>query len=621
MNRPRHLARSVSSTLAIFVSLQPALAAPEGTGSAFTVPLPEVTYPLPVVENYTAQIGADTWGRSVNAYDPRHNPVIQILSGFDEIWQLGDEDWRNGGANGDGAMDYSRTRIVDPQIWAQNMEYVLAVTGETRDREAALLAYLDDRRHKGVSVLDGFGPFEEIYREHSGAHTTIEVEIDPAKARAEQQDDEGGVGSTDSDLGAFVEFMEAMRGPEGTSSRAKYFFASPRPWRMTDTGEVIETGTEMLGDAEIKTYDSNVAIVPALLSARETRGRNKDAAFPSGHTNAGYISALAYAYAFPERYSEMLTRASELGESRIVAGMHSPLDVIGGRIMATAIGAAYLNSPQYNPLKQAARENIHEVFSAAIPEGVSLMEYAQSGEGDLWADDAANKALYRERLTYGFAQDPETAGQEMIVPHGAEALLESRQPYLDDMQRRVVLYTTGIDSGYPVIDQSNGWGRLDLVAAADGYGAFPGDVIVDMDATQGGFSAADSWDNDISGPGMLTKRGSGELTLTGRNSFEGGTVLEEGRLVVRDASALGAGELLVRGGTLAVTGEGLALQSPLTIEGGKLELTFDETPEAGERLTLLTAPGIEGSFEEVVAEGLEFEVEESDDEIAIIING
>ncbi|MDI5791362.1 hypothetical protein PO124_32055 [Bacillus licheniformis] len=37
----------------------------------------------------------------------------------------------------------------------------------------------------------------------------------------------------------------------------------------------------------------------------------------------------AMAYAIPERYQELLTRASELGHNRIVAGMHSPLDVMG----------------------------------------------------------------------------------------------------------------------------------------------------------------------------------------------------------------------------------------------------------------------------------------------------
>ncbi|MFX7816341.1 hypothetical protein ABTK28_20540, partial [Acinetobacter baumannii] len=90
---------------------------------------------------------------------------------------------------------------------------------------------------------------------------------------------------------------------------------------------------------------------------------------------------------------------------------------------------------------------------------------------------------------------------------GAEVLLETRFPYLSADQRRVVLKTTELASGYPVLDDAEGWGRLNLFAAADGYGAFNGNVIVSMDATQGGFNAADTWRNAISGAGKLTLQG------------------------------------------------------------------------------------------------------------------
>lgn len=118
--------------------------------------------------------------------------------------------------------------------------------------------------------------------------------------------------------------MKVMRGPEGTTSPAKYFYSTPRPWRMNAKGEVIETGTETIGDRKFETYETDPGvIVPALKYARENRGRGKDGGFPSGHTNAAYLAAITYAYVVPERFSELLTAASELGESRIVAGMHS----------------------------------------------------------------------------------------------------------------------------------------------------------------------------------------------------------------------------------------------------------------------------------------------------------
>jgi len=46
----------------------------------------------------------------------------------------------------------------------------------------------------------------------------------------------------------------------------------------------------------------------------------------------------------------------------------------------------------------------------------------------------------------------------------------------------------------------------------------------------------------------LIKRGPGTLVLTAASTFSGGTVVEEGELVVRDAAALGSGAVEVRGG-------------------------------------------------------------------------
>lgn len=72
---------------------------------------------------------------------------------------------------------------------------------------------------------------------------------------------------------------------------------------MNDKGEVIETGKETIGDRSFESHDSDPGvIVPALKYARENRGRGKDGGFPSGHTNAAYLAAIAYAYAVPERF-------------------------------------------------------------------------------------------------------------------------------------------------------------------------------------------------------------------------------------------------------------------------------------------------------------------------------
>ncbi|MBN8457690.1 MAG: autotransporter-associated beta strand repeat-containing protein [Verrucomicrobia bacterium] len=64
----------------------------------------------------------------------------------------------------------------------------------------------------------------------------------------------------------------------------------------------------------------------------------------------------------------------------------------------------------------------------------------------------------------------------------------------------------------------------------------------------------------LAGTGVLTKNGSGNLTLsnTGANSFSGGTILNAGGIVLADATAnstgLGTGPLTFNGGTLTMAG-------------------------------------------------------------------
>jgi len=57
----------------------------------------------------------------------------------------------------------------------------------------------------------------------------------------------------------------------------------------------------------------------------------------------------------------------------------------------------------------------------------------------------------------------------------------------------------------------------------------------------------------LSGSGQLLKTGSGWLTLTGTNTYAGGTNLAEGVVVADAAGALGSGDLTFTGGTLRLT--------------------------------------------------------------------
>jgi fibronectin-binding autotransporter adhesin len=58
----------------------------------------------------------------------------------------------------------------------------------------------------------------------------------------------------------------------------------------------------------------------------------------------------------------------------------------------------------------------------------------------------------------------------------------------------------------------------------------------------------------LSGAGNLVKNNSGALTLSGSNTYSGGTALAAGTLAINNASALGTGTLTITGGTLDSTG-------------------------------------------------------------------
>jgi len=71
-----------------------------------------------------------------------------------------------------------------------------------------------------------------------------------------------------------------------------------------------------------------------------------------------------------------------------------------------------------------------------------------------------------------------------------------------------------------------------------------------------------------SGPGSLTKTGSGALTLTGQSSYTGGTVVSSGTLIAGNAQAVGTGTVTVQSGGTFLTDSGIAISNPVVLSGG-----------------------------------------------------
>lgn len=539
------------------------------------------------------------------------NAGVRLLQRFLDLWKpatlLVDAGINSTGCQtitaytGDG-MDGT---ILNAAVHQGNIQYSIDLTA-ARTASQAEAAYYDDRRNKGYSITDGLGPLTSAYR--TAAQQTTTITSIPSDATTALYSDSGnnlGVDTAggNTSFGDVVNFVgtKVTNGDFASAEPTKRFYKYARPWR----------------------WSSSVVVVPTLVPAKGTTAAT-DGGFPSGHTAEGMRDALALAYVLPERFQELVARAQELGDNRIMAGMHSRLDVMGGRMLGIAAAVYGLNNQVTADDRKAAYDQAHAVLMNAVGASdlTAFYDYAHSGVNDRFSDAASVKAKATQRLAYGFATMGDTT-KSASVPKGAEVLLETRLPYLTADQRRVVLKTTAIGSGYPLLDDDEGYGRLNLVAAADGYGAFNGDVTVSMDASLGGFNVADSWRNDIAGAGKLTKQGSGTLTLTGANTYTGGTVVQNGSLVAGGVNALGKGVVYLNGNGVLKIASGIALQARgdyvqtgnavLSVTAGSaaalqvagtatlgsgstLRLAFGNTPSAGQVIPVIQAGKLSGQF-------------------------
>ncbi|MDP9567739.1 UNVERIFIED_ORG: membrane-associated phospholipid phosphatase [Kosakonia oryzae] len=212
--------------------------------------------------------------------------------------------------------------------------------------------------------------------------------------------------------------------------------------------------------------NNSIHLVPDDVVVKDNKAYTADGgSFPSGHTNTGYTDSLLMAEMIPERFDALLTRGARYGYSRVVLGVHYPLDVIGSRMVAERNVAHYLNDAKYRALFNEARDQLRAALEKEC--GTSLAQCAQSAGKDDPYRDPAMRDFYRFTMTYNLPQQKGTE-KKLKVPEGADVLLEAALPNLSASQRRALMVKTAIPAGYPLSgdnDEQSFWQRLNLSAA------------------------------------------------------------------------------------------------------------------------------------------------------------
>jgi len=69
--------------------------------------------------------------------------------------------------------------------------------------------------------------------------------------------------------------------------------------------------------------------------------------YPSGHATMGYSMGLVLAQIEPVHASQIMARASEYAENRLVCGMHFRSDIVAGQALGGIVAAKLMANPAF----------------------------------------------------------------------------------------------------------------------------------------------------------------------------------------------------------------------------------------------------------------------------------
>jgi acid phosphatase (class A) len=141
------------------------------------------------------------------------------------------------------------------------------------------------------------------------------------------------------DLGALpatAHLLADVRNEEAiAASKAKDYFKRSRPWVLDDS---------------LKTCD---------------REDPPQSSYPSGHATMAFAMAVVLAQAMPDNAAQIMNRARDYAESRLICAAHWRSDIVGGQALGTAVGSELLQNAKFHQELVAAEQELQAAHLTA----------------------------------------------------------------------------------------------------------------------------------------------------------------------------------------------------------------------------------------------------------------
>jgi acid phosphatase (class A) len=133
--------------------------------------------------------------------------------------------------------------------------------------------------------------------------------------------------------------------------------ASPQTFKLlTLVGDEEEDDTK-----NAKAYfhrDRPYAAEPAIKTCTPVRPGKAANSYPSGHATRAFSMGVVLASLMPAKSQDILARASQYAERRLVCGVHYRSDIVAGQQFGTLLALRLMEKPQFRTMMAAAQAEL-----------------------------------------------------------------------------------------------------------------------------------------------------------------------------------------------------------------------------------------------------------------------